>query len=127
MSDDTIVEVTQLIDGRPIGRFQVFVAVLCALAVFMDGFDTQMVGYVLPAIAKSMQIAPSALWPVIVSGLIGLMAGALLFGIVADRVGRKWVIIACLVIFGAFMLLTPTASSIEGLMAWRFLTGLGLG
>jgi MFS transporter, AAHS family, 4-hydroxybenzoate transporter len=82
---------------------------------------------VLPAIAKSMQIAPSALWPVIVSGLVGLMAGALLFGIVADRVGRKWVIIACLVIFGAFMLLTPTAASVQGLMAWRFLTGLGLG
>ena len=80
----------------------------------MDGFDTQMVGYVLPAIAKSMQIAPSALWPVIVSGLVGLMAGALLFGIVADRVGRKWVIIACLVIFGAFMLLTPTATSVDG-------------
>jgi MFS transporter, AAHS family, 4-hydroxybenzoate transporter len=127
MAEDTVVDVAQLIDGRPIGRFQIVVAVLCALAVFMDGFDTQMVGYVLPAIAKSMQIKPSALWPVIVSGLVGLMAGALLFGIVADRVGRKSVIIACLLIFGAFMLLTPTASSVEGLMTWRFLTGLGLG
>jgi MFS transporter, AAHS family, 4-hydroxybenzoate transporter len=127
MTEDTVVDVSQLIDEHPISRFQIGVATLCGLAVFMDGFDTQMVGYVLPAIAKSMQIAPSALWPVIVSGLVGLMAGALLFGIVADRVGRKWVIIACLVIFGIFMLLTPTASSVQGLMAWRFLTGLGLG
>jgi MFS transporter, AAHS family, 4-hydroxybenzoate transporter len=127
MAQDGVTDVSRLIDERPIGGFQIQVAVLCALAVFMDGFDTQMVGYVLPAIAKSMQIAPSALWPVIVSGLLGLMAGALLFGIVADRVGRKWVIIACLLIFGAFMLLTPTASSVQGLMAWRFLTGLGLG
>jgi AAHS family 4-hydroxybenzoate transporter-like MFS transporter len=127
MAEDRVTDVSQLIDESRLSRFQIFVAVLCALAVFMDGFDTQMVGYVLPAIAKSMQIAPSALWPVIVSGLVGLMAGALLFGIVADRVGRKWVIIACLVIFGVFMLLTPTASSVPGLMAWRFLTGLGLG
>ncbi len=127
MAQDGVIDVSRLIDERGISRFQVFVAVLCSLAVFMDGFDTQMVGYVLPAIAKSMQIAPSALWSVVVSGLIGLMAGALLFGVVADRVGRKWVIISCLIIFGVFMLLTPTASSVEGLMAWRFLTGLGLG
>ena len=127
MAEDRVADVSQLIDERPIGSFQIQVAVLCALAVFMDGFDTQMVGYVLPAIAKSLHIQPSALWPVVVSGLLGLMTGALLFGIVADRVGRKWVIIACLLIFGAFMLLTPTASSVAGLGAWRFLTGLGLG
>src|SRR5260221_2456876 len=127
MAEELVVDVAQLIDERRISSFQILVAVLCALAVFMDGFDTQMVGYVLPAIAKSLQIAPSALWPVVVSGLVGLMTGALVFGIVADRVGRKWVIIFCLIIFGAFMLLTPTASSVQGLMAWRFLTGLGLG
>ncbi|HEX7969267.1 MAG TPA: MFS transporter [Stellaceae bacterium] len=127
MAEDGVVDVSQLIDERRISGFQIFVAVLCALAVFMDGFDTQMVGYVLPAIAKSMQIAPAALSRVIVSGLVGLMTGALLFGVVADRVGRKSVIIFCLLIFGVFMLLTPTASSVEGLMAWRFLTGLGLG
>jgi len=127
MAEDNVVDVAQLIDERRIGAFQILVAVLCALAVFMDGFDTQMVGYVLPAIAKSLQIAPAALARVVVSGLVGLMTGALVFGIVADRVGRKSVIIFCLIIFGAFMLLTPTASSVQGLMAWRFLTGLGLG
>ena len=127
MAEVVVVDVAQLIDERPIGGFQILVAVLCALAVFMDGFDTQMVGYVLPAIAKSLQIPPAALTPVVVSGLVGLMTGALVFGIVADRIGRKPVIIFCLIVFGVFMLLTPTASSVHGLMVWRFLTGLGLG
>src|SRR5260370_34532436 len=120
MAED-VVDVSQLIDERRISGFQILVAVLCALAVFMDGFDTQMVGYVLPAIAKSLQIPPAALTPVVVSGLVGLMTGALVFGIVADRIGRKPVIIFCLIVFGAFMLLTPTASSVHGLMGWRFL------
>ena len=104
--EDHVTDVSQLIDESRISRFQILVAVLCALAVFMDGFDTQMVGYVLPAIAKSMQIAPSALRPVMVSGLVGLMAGALGFGLVADRVRHKGVIILCLVIFGPVMLVT---------------------
>jgi MFS transporter, AAHS family, 4-hydroxybenzoate transporter len=127
MADDGVVEVSHFIDQRGIGRFQLLVALLCALAVFMDGFDTQMVGYVLPAIARSLAIAPTALAGVVVSGLVGLMAGALVFGLVADRLGRKPVIIFCLVFFGFAMLLTPTAGTVAGLKLWRFLTGLGLG
>ena len=127
MTANGSVDVSALIDQRRIGGFQIFVAFLCALAVFMDGFDTQMVGYVLPAIARSLAIAPTALTGVVVSGLVGLMVGALLFGILADRVGRKPVIIACLLIFGVCMLLTPSAGTVGGLKLWRFLTGLGLG
>ena len=127
MPQNSVVDVAALIDRHRVGRFQLVVAFLCALAVFMDGFDTQMMGYVLPTIAKSLAIPPAALTPMVVSGLIGLMLGALAFGIVADRVGRKAVILLCLVVFGAGMLLTPSAASVPGLMAWRFVTGLGLG
>ena len=59
MAEDGVADVSRLIDERPIGRFQIQVAVLCALAVFMDGFDTQTAGYVLPAIAS----APSSARP----------------------------------------------------------------
>jgi AAHS family 4-hydroxybenzoate transporter-like MFS transporter len=127
MAEDSTVDISQLIDQRAIGGFQIMVAVLCGLAVFMDGFDTQMVGFVLPAIAKSLQVAPPALKGVALSGLVGLLFGALIFGIVADRIGRRQVIIFCIAWFGLGMLLTPTASSVNGLMIWRFLTGLGLG
>jgi MFS transporter, AAHS family, 4-hydroxybenzoate transporter len=127
MAEQRSVDVSQLIDERGVGRFQILVAVLCGLAVFMDGFDTQMVGFVLPAIAKSLQVAPAALKSVLLSGLVGLLCGALIFGIVADRIGRRTVIIFCIAWFGVGMLLTPTASSVNGLLIWRFLTGLGLG
>ncbi|HWI29776.1 MAG TPA: MFS transporter [Stellaceae bacterium] len=127
MAEERIVDVSLLIERHKVGGFQMLVAFLCALAVFMDGFDTQMMGYVIPAIAHSLSVPPPALTRVVVAGLIGLMVGALVFGIVADRVGRKSVIILCLVLFGVFMLLTPSASTVGGLMGWRFLTGLGLG
>jgi len=127
MAQDRVVDVSELIDRHKVGGFQRLVALLCALAVFMDGFDTQMVGYVLPAIAKSLAVPPAAMTPMVVSGLVGLMLGALGFGIIADRIGRKSVIVFCLLVFGIGMLLTPSAGSVRGLMGWRFLTGLGLG
>ncbi len=61
------------------------------------------------------------------SGLIGMMIGALVSGPLADRIGRKPVLIACALIFGVGSLLTATAQSVESLMAWRAVTGLGMG
>ncbi|HUJ36076.1 MAG TPA: MFS transporter, partial [Hyphomicrobium sp.] len=100
MAQDRVVDVSELIDRHKVGGFQRLVALLCALAVFMDGFDTQMVGYVLPALAKSLAVPPAAMTPMVVSGLVGLMLGALGFGIIADRIGRKSVIVFCLLVFG---------------------------
>jgi len=127
MAEETIVDVPLFIEQRPVGGFQRRVALLCAAIVLMDGFDTQVVGYLVPAIAKSLQLTPQALTPVLASGLVGLMLGALGFGLLADRVGRKAVIILCAIFFGLCMLGTGTANSVPALVAWRFFTGLGLG
>jgi AAHS family 4-hydroxybenzoate transporter-like MFS transporter len=123
----TEVNVTALIDGRRIGSFQVRVALLCAATVFFDGFDAQTIGYVAPTISKAWRLTPGALAPVIAWGLIGLAIGALSFSLLADRIGRKPVIIASTFAFGICSLLTASADSPDSLLLWRFLTGLGLG
>ena len=56
-----------------------------------------------------------------------MMIGALVGGPVADRFGRKPVLVACSFAFGAFTLLTSTATSLQSLTIFRLLTGLGLG
>jgi MFS transporter, AAHS family, 4-hydroxybenzoate transporter len=116
-----------LLDGHPVGSFQIRVLVLCALAVGLDGFNTQAIGYVAPAIARDWHLGREALSPVFASGLLGLMIGALIFGPVADRFGRKRIIIGCTALFGAFALATAGSHSLNQLMALRFLGGLGLG
>src|SRR5262249_57238915 len=57
----------------------------------------------------------------------GRMAGPLLLGQVADRLGRKPILIACALMFGIGSLLTATATSVSQLMAYRVFTGFGMG
>src|SRR5947209_18498656 len=123
----TDVDITRLIDQQKISRFQILVAVLCAAVVFMDGFDAQAIGYVAPSLSAAWRLPKGALGPVFGAGLFGLMLGALIFGPVADRIGRKPVIIASVLWFGVCTLMTVTADSLNSLLVWRLLTGLGLG
>lgn len=127
MSSTAAVDIRRFIDDRPVSRYQMLVAVMCGLIVFVDGFDAQAMGFVAPALTAAMGISRGVLGSVISSGLVGMMIGALVSGPLADRIGRKPVLVACALVFGAGSLLTATAQSIESLMAWRAITGLGMG
>jgi AAHS family 4-hydroxybenzoate transporter-like MFS transporter len=126
-ADAPEVNVPALIDQQKVSAFQIRVAVLCAAVVFMDGFDAQAIGYVAPTLSKAWNLKPGALAPAFSAGLFGLMLGALAFSPLADRIGRKPVIIVCTIWFGIASLLTVTAESTTSLLVWRFITGLGLG
>ena len=123
----TAVNVRTLIDTQPISAYQWMVTAMCGLIVFVDGFDAQAMGFVAPALTADLHVSRAVLGSVLSSGLIGMMIGALLFGPVADRIGRKPVLIASTLIFGVGSLLTATANTVDGLSLYRFLTGLGMG
>lgn len=116
-----------LLDRAPISASQVVVALLCALVAVMDGFDTQAIGYVAPAIVQSWKISKVALGPVFSAGLVGALLGALTFSPLADRFGRRPILILCSVLFGCGALATAFADSLSALLILRLLTGLGMG
>jgi MFS transporter, AAHS family, 4-hydroxybenzoate transporter len=123
---DTI-DVADFIDRQPVGRYQIGLLLICATVLFVDGFDTQAIGYVAPAVAQDWKLARGALGPVFGAGLFGLMIGALVLGPIADRIGRRRIIIVCTAAFGIGTLATIFASDVSSLLTIRFLTGLGLG
>ena len=122
-----LVNVAELIDQQPLGRFQIWVLLLCAAAMFVDGFDTQAIGYVAPSLSAALAIKPGALGLVFAAGGLGAILGTLAFAPVADRVGRKPVIVGCVLFFAICSLATSFANTVDQLLWIRFITGLGLG
>jgi AAHS family 4-hydroxybenzoate transporter-like MFS transporter len=115
------------LDEARIGALQVAVFVLCGLMVMIDGFNTQVIGLVAPAIAGSWHVPPAAFGPVFGLGLLGGMVGAVAIGGAGDRFGRKPVLLASILLFSVVSLLTPFATSIPALTAIRLISGIGLG
>src|SRR6202165_2150726 len=121
------VDVAGYIDRQPVGGFQIRLLLTCAAVLFLDGFDTTAIGFVAPSLAKEWSLTKGALGPVFSAGLFGLMIGALTLGPLADRIGRKRIIIFSTLAFGLGALVTAFVQDVNTLLAIRFLTGLGLG
>lgn len=123
----TALNVSRIIDERPFSRLQITVIALCGMINFFDGIDTQSIGVAAPFIAKSLGLTIPQLGPVFSAGLLGAAVGAVGFGAIADRVGRKRLLILAAVLIGIFTLLTAFAQSFNTLLLYRFLAGIGLG
>ncbi len=121
------VNVTELIDLRPVTELQVRVALLCALTIFLDGIDVIVIGLVAPSLAAAIGVNVTSFGPVFGIGQAGVLVGVLTFGPLGDRFGRKRLVIASMLLFATFTLLTIWTTSFNELMVVRFLTGLGLG
>jgi len=106
---------------------QLVTLLLCFFIVAVDGFDTAAIGFIAPAIRAEWGLTPSSLAPVFGAGLAGLMAGAAAVRPLADRYGRKRILMVCVGFFGLASLATAYSSSVDTLVVLRFLTGLGLG
>jgi AAHS family 4-hydroxybenzoate transporter-like MFS transporter len=121
------VNVSTVIDTERLGAFQWRIFLLCAGVLFVDGFDVQGITYVAPAISQDWGLTRGQLGPTFSAGLFGVMLGAMLLAPLADRLGRRRVIIVSCVAFGIGSLFTVWVDSLTPLLALRFLTGLGLG
>jgi AAHS family 4-hydroxybenzoate transporter-like MFS transporter len=121
------VDLDSVIDSARLGRFQIGVILICALVAMVDGFDTQVIGLVAPAIAADWQVEAARFGPVFGAGLLGGMVGAFALGQAGDRWGRKPILIAAALVFTLGSLTTPFTRSIGELLLVRIVTGFGLG
>ncbi|EPF6069778.1 sugar (and other) transporter family protein [Acinetobacter sp. 1130196] len=126
MSQNSI-DVQSFIDEIPLSSLQKLIMWLCFLIVAIDGFDTAAVGFIAPALKAEWGLQATDLAPLFGAGLFGLMAGALIFGPLSDKLGRKPILIGSVIMFGIASVFASFSADLQTLIIWRFLTGLGLG
>jgi len=122
-----LIDVQTFIDTHPLSRMQRRLLVLCFLVVAIDGFDTALIGFIAPVVRVEWDLAVSSLGPLFAAGLVGLMLGAFAVGPLADRHGRKTMLVTSMVVFGLASLAASLSVDLRTLTWLRFLTGLGLG
>ena len=120
-------DVQAFINRHPFSPYQWLVFATCFCIVLLDGFDTAAIGFIAPSLLKEWGVGKPALAPVLSAALFGLAAGALVAGPLADRLGRRIVLLASVLVFGAACGASAFATGLEGLTVLRFVTGIGLG
>ena len=123
----TGLDIRALIDGRPLSAFQIRVLVLIGCLVLLDGFDVQVIGFVAPALARDWHLAPAVLGPIFGAGLLGMLIGSAGLGMLADRIGRRPVLLGGTFFVALCVVATAATRSVPQMLVLRFLTGLGLG
>ncbi|MCU1722810.1 3-(3-hydroxy-phenyl)propionate transporter MhpT, partial [Pseudomonas sp. 5P_5.1_Bac1] len=100
---------------------------LCFIVALIEGFDLQSAGTAAAGLRQSFELDPKMLGWVFSASIIGLLPGAFFGGWLADRIGRKKVLVAAVILFGVFSLWTAYVGDYSQLLLARLMTGLGLG
>lgn len=116
-----------MIATAPMHRLQIMVVALCIALNALDGFDVLAISFAAPGIAAEWGIDRATLGVVLSMELLGMAAGSVLIGNVADRIGRRPTILGCLVVMSVGMFAASLAANVPTLSVIRFLTGIGIG
>jgi AAHS family 4-hydroxybenzoate transporter-like MFS transporter len=126
-SGSTSIDVSETIDRGPWSALQKFVVLLCAASVVLDGFDGQLIGYATPVLIKEWGVTRDAFAPVVAAGLTGMIVGSATAGALADRLGRRVVILGSVLVFSVATMAIGLSNGLAMLAALRFVAGLGIG
>ncbi len=120
-------DVSQAIDDGGFSTLQKLAYVFAALAIVVDGFDGQMIGYAIPMIMKEWGVTRATFSIAVASGLVGMAIGSLSAGVLADKLGRKPVLVTSVFLFGSATMLIGFAPDVMTIAMIRFFAGLGIG
>ena len=121
------INIPEILANSQIGPLQRRVFVLCLLSLIIDGFDVQAMGYVVPALSSAWGVPPAEFRTVLPAANFGVLIGSLVFSPLADRVGRRPVLIGATFWFAVMTLAAAFAADVNQLFWLRLIGGIGMG
>jgi MFS transporter, AAHS family, benzoate transport protein len=117
----------KIIGDSKFNRFHLGLFIWSFMIILFDGYDLSVYGTAVPKLMVDFNLDPVQVGTMGSYGLFGMMFGAIVFGILADRIGRKKVILINVLLFSAFTFLCAFADNATTFSIYRFIAGLGLG
>jgi AAHS family 4-hydroxybenzoate transporter-like MFS transporter len=127
MADQSVIQVSRLLDERGLGSFQIKLLAWSFFMVLIDGYDITAIAFAAPSLVKEWALKPDSLGPVFSASLVGILFGSALFGWVGDRYGRKAALVWSNVVFGVFTLAAAYSTDLTQMFWLRLLAGVGIG
>ena len=127
MASAPTLEVQSVINESPMNARRWGVVGLCFTIALLDGFDTQSIAFIGPAIAEEFGMQAADMTWVITASTVGMAIGAMSLGSLGDKIGRKKAVMLALAFFGVFSLIAALATSPGQIVLLRFLIGPGMG
>ncbi|MDC4364769.1 MFS transporter [Acinetobacter baumannii] len=112
---------------RPMNSYRWLLVGLCILLNIVDGYDVQVMSFTAASVSKEWALSGSVLGILISLGLLGMAFGSLFIAPIADKVGRRTIILSCLLLSGITMLFSSHVMNPYQLGILRFITGIGIG
>lgn len=125
--NDNPIDVRSWIDSQRLSRYQYYVLLLGFLIIFIDGYDTAVMGFIIPSLKQQWQLTPAHAGMILGAAMFGVALGAIIAGATADRYGRRKVLLIALVVVSVMSLAGAYAQTPRELSIFRFLAGIGLG
>lgn len=119
--------INTLVDEAKFTPFHWGVLIWCLIIIIFDGYDLVIYGVVLPILMQEWGLSHVQAGLLASTALFGMMFGAMSFGTLSDKLGRKKTIMICVAIFSGFTFLGAFASTPTEFGILRFLAGLGIG
>jgi putative MFS transporter len=120
-------EVSARIERLPFTGWQVKARLTVGVATFFDAFDALAIAYVLPVLITTYSLTPGQIGLAISIGFFGQLIGALVSGVLAEKIGRRNTMILTVLIYSLMSFGVAASWSFGSLLLFRFLQGLGLG
>lgn len=120
-------QITARVERLPLSRWHLQARVLVGAATFFDGVDALAIAYVLPVLADTWHLSPQRIGFLISAGYVGQLAGAVVSGWMAERIGRLATMIYTVTVYSVLSLLCVVSWDYWSLLAFRTIQGLGLG